>query len=158
MALTDKLDKQIAAEAKFLRIDPDDQGRFEEACAPFLIADFVPAHAPPAFEETMGRAMDDVQSAGRAGEIAEGAEVVGFYKGHAVVCVGWKHSKAADDDTLRIARPRPPAPVQPPQDDAFVAVGSTRFSDGKEQTAESLADAEKAWDAKGAPRNVSGLG
>jgi hypothetical protein len=36
------------------------------------------------------------------------------------------------------------APVPPPIDDAHVAVGSTRFSDGQEQTPESLAAAQAA--------------
>lgn len=35
----------------------------------------------------------------------------------------------------------------PPQDDAFVAVGATRFSDGQVQTEESLAAASEAWTA-----------
>lgn len=38
-----------------------------------------------------------------------------------------------------------PAPSLPPQDDAFVAVGDTRFSDGQAQTEESKAAAVAAW-------------
>ncbi len=35
----------------------------------------------------------------------------------------------------------------PPEDDAFVEVGATRFSDGKKQTKKSLAAAIEAWKA-----------
>lgn len=40
-----------------------------------------------------------------------------------------------------------PAPSAPPQDDAFVAVGGTRFSDGQPQTQESKDAAVAAWNA-----------
>lgn len=46
------------------------------------------------------------------------------------------------------APPAPaPAPTSPPQDDAFVAVGNTRFSDGQLQTQESKDAAVAVWNA-----------
>lgn len=52
--------------------------------------------------------------------------------------------------TSAVGEETPPAPAPepapaPPADDAFVAVGSTRFSDGQVQTDESLAAAIAAW-------------
>lgn len=52
------------------------------------------------------------------------------------------------DDLNPDAAPAPaPAPTSPPADDAFVAVGDIRFSDGAIQTEETKAAAVAVWNA-----------